>query len=56
MPTIRRLERHSGVPPSRSQSLNDLERAFAGAGIEFVGSPEEGPGVRLWEKPATKNR
>jgi hypothetical protein len=28
----------------------DLQRAFEVAGIEFVGTPEEGPGVRLWRQ------
>jgi transcriptional regulator with XRE-family HTH domain len=50
--TIRRFERHWGLPPSRAHSLNDLQRAFEKAGIEFVGSPEDGPGVRLWASKA----
>jgi transcriptional regulator with XRE-family HTH domain len=50
--TIRRFERHNGLPPSRAQSLNDLQRAFERAGIEFIGSAEEGPGVRLWSGKA----
>jgi hypothetical protein len=49
--TVERLEQHEGVPPSRSQTLMDLQRAFEAAGIEFVGTPEEGPGVRLWPQP-----
>jgi hypothetical protein len=47
--TIERLEQHDGIPPSRSQTLIDLQRAFEAAGIEFIGTPEEGPGVRLWK-------
>src|ERR1700693_4792845 len=47
--TVERLEQHSGIPPSRSQTLVDLQRAFETAGIEFIGTPEEGPGVRLWK-------
>jgi hypothetical protein len=47
--TIERLEQHDGVPPSRSQTLVDLQRAFEAAGIEFIGTPQEGPGVRLWK-------
>jgi hypothetical protein len=37
----------------REISLADLERAFADAGIEFVGSPDDAPGVRL-RRPASK--
>jgi hypothetical protein len=48
--TIERLEQHPGIPPSRSQTLIDLQRAFEAAGVEFIGTPEDGPGVRLWQK------
>jgi transcriptional regulator with XRE-family HTH domain len=48
--TILRLEQHDGIPPSRSQTLIDLQRAFEAAGVEFIGTPEDGPGVRLWKK------
>jgi len=46
--TIERLEQFDGVPPSRSETLEALRRAFERQGIEFVGTPEDGPGVRLW--------
>jgi len=45
--TIQRLEQAEGVPPSRSQTLIDLKRAFEEAGVEFIGTPDNGPGVRL---------
>jgi hypothetical protein len=48
--TIQRLEQHDGVPPSRSQTLEDIQRAFESAGVEFIGSPDDGPGVRLVRK------
>ena len=48
--TILRLESHDDVPPSRSQSLIDLRKAFEAAGVEFIGTPGDGPGVRLWKK------
>jgi DNA-binding XRE family transcriptional regulator len=44
--TILRLEQTDGIPPSRSQTLFDLKRAFEEAGVEFIGTPEE-PGVIL---------
>ena len=50
--TIERLEQVNGVPPSHSQTLSDLQRVFEAAGIEFIGSPEKGPGVRLWKTAA----
>ncbi len=48
--TIQRLERHDDIPPSRTQSLLDLRKAFEEAGVEFIGAPGDGPGVRLWKK------
>jgi len=48
--TLHRLELNEDVPPSRTQSLLELKRVFEEAGIEFIGAPGEGPGVRLWKK------
>jgi transcriptional regulator with XRE-family HTH domain len=49
VPTIHRFEQEEGIPPSRSQTLVDLQRAFEEAGVEFIGTPEE-PGVILRRK------
>ena len=48
--TVQRLERSSDIPASRTQSLLDLKKAFEDAGVEFIGGPGDGPGVRLWKK------
>jgi transcriptional regulator with XRE-family HTH domain len=48
--TIRRLELGEGVPPGNSRTLDQVRRALEGLGVEFIGSPEAGPGVRLWRK------
>jgi transcriptional regulator with XRE-family HTH domain len=45
--TIQRLEQSEGVPASRTQTLMDIQRVFEAAGIEFIGTPENGPGVRI---------
>jgi DNA-binding XRE family transcriptional regulator len=45
--TIMNLEKSDGVPPSRTQTLLDIKAAFEGAGIEFIGTPENGAGVRF---------
>jgi transcriptional regulator with XRE-family HTH domain len=52
--TIQRLEQHDGVPPSRSQTLDDIQRALEAVGIEFIGSPDDGPGVRLYRRSKPK--
>ena len=44
--TIQRLEPQVGVPVSHHRTLVDIKRALEAAGIEFIGTPENGPGVR----------
>lgn len=50
--TVKRLEQFNGVPDSRSSTLILIKKVMEDAGIEFIGSPESGPGVRLWKKEA----
>ena len=50
MKTIARLEQVDGVPPSRATTLADIQKCLESAGIEFIGSPEEGPGIRYWRR------
>ncbi len=45
--TIKRIEAHNGIPPANARTLDLLNRALTNAGIEFVGSPDDRPGVRL---------
>ena len=45
--TIQRLEQYDGVPPSRSQTLDALQKVLEVAGVEFIGTPDQAPGVRL---------
>ena len=48
LPTIQRLEKDAGVSPTaQARTFADLKRAFEEAGVEFIGSPENGPGVRF---------
>ena len=49
-PTIHRLEQIDGLAPTRIQTIMDLKRAFEEAGVEFIGTPDNGPGVRLKPK------
>ena len=50
--TIERLEQTDGFPVARVLTIDSIQRTFEAAGIEFIGTPEEGPGVRLWKKSA----
>ena len=46
--SIRRIEALDGLPKSQSlRILMSIKSALEDAGVEFIGSPEDGPGVRL---------
>jgi transcriptional regulator with XRE-family HTH domain len=45
--TIKRFEASEGVPPSRSSTLIEVQKALEAAGIEFIGTPEDRPGIRI---------
>jgi hypothetical protein len=50
--TLHRLESFDDIPPSRTQSLVELQRVFEEAGIEFIDAEDnKGPGVRLARWP-----
>lgn len=44
--TLIRLESSDGVPSTHVKTLESIKKAFEDAGIEFIGSPESGAGVR----------
>ena len=43
---LMRLESADGVPSGNIKTFETVKRVFEEAGIEFLGSPEEGAGVR----------
>ena len=45
--TIRRIELLEGIPNAQIRILDSLKKALEKAGIEFIGTPDSGPGVRL---------
>ncbi len=49
--TLLRFEQVDGVPPSRSSTLLDVQKALEAAGIEFIGTPDDGPGIRIRRPP-----
>ena len=51
LPTVQRFEQVDGIPPSRSSTLVDVQKALEAAGIEFIGTPEDGPGIRVRKSP-----
>ena len=45
--TIRRYELMTGVPSGNARSVEAIQQALEAKGVEFVGTPEDRPGVRL---------
>jgi DNA-binding transcriptional regulator YiaG len=45
--TIKRLEAADGVPSGRATTVQDVQSALEAAGIEFVRTPNDRPGIRL---------
>lgn len=48
--TITRAEADDGVPASTRANLIALRTALEAAGIEFIGTPDDGPGIRIYRK------
>ena len=46
--TMVRLESADGIPAGNVKTLTSVKTAIEKAGIEFIGSPDEGAGVR-WQ-------
>jgi len=51
--TIRRMEVTDGVPAAQTRSLLAIQSSLEVAGIEFIGKPNENPGVSLKTKSST---
>ena len=43
---LMRFEASDGIPAGKIQTLQLVQNAFEKAGIEFIGTPESGAGVR----------
>ena len=45
--TITRAEADNGIPNTTRNNLTALKAALEAAGIEFIGTPDDGPGIRV---------
>jgi transcriptional regulator with XRE-family HTH domain len=52
--TIRRYELMTGVPAGNARSVEAIQLALESAGVEFIGTPDDQPGVRLKFPKANK--
>jgi transcriptional regulator with XRE-family HTH domain len=48
--TINRAETNSDVPTTTRANLQLLRTTFEAAGIEFIGRPDDAPGIRIHVK------
>lgn len=48
--TLIRFEQRDGIPSGRAETLAEIQKALEAAGIEFIGTPAEGPGIRFWSR------
>ncbi|AZQ66743.1 transcriptional regulator [Silicimonas algicola] len=45
--TIKTIEARDGPPQCRPGTVKKLVSAFESAGIDFIGTPEDRPGIRI---------
>lgn len=45
--TIKRIEAFDGLPDSTISTVSKLKAALETAGIEFIGTPDDRPGIRI---------
>jgi len=45
--TLKSVEKFDGIPNCRTATLEKIRKAFEASGIEFTGTPEDLPGVRM---------
>ena len=48
---LMRLESSEGVPSGHTKTLNTVQKTFEDAKVEFIGTPENGAGVRWKNNP-----
>jgi len=46
--TIRRIESVEGLPDSTLKTITQIQSVLEAAGIEFIGTPDDGPGIRIY--------
>ena len=47
---LMRLESAEGIPGGNIKTFEAVQNAFEKAGVQFIGTPDDGPGVRLFNK------
>lgn len=50
--TLKRIEASDGVPQSSAATVHLIQDCLESAGIEFIGSPDDRPGIRIGQPKA----
>lgn len=45
--TIKRIEAEDSIPSTSASTIYTLQAALEAAGIEFIGGPDDSPGIRI---------
>ena len=45
--TLVKLEASNGIPAATTTTLGKIKATLEAAGIEFIGTPDDGPGIRI---------
>ena len=45
--TLKRIEAEDGVPSASARTIENVRATLESGGIEFIGTPEDGPGIRI---------
>ena len=45
--TLKRYEAADGIPEARLEQFARIKQALVAAGIEFIGTPDDAPGIRI---------
>ena len=45
--TVKRVEAEDSIPSTSASTVHTIRSALESAGIEFIGTPDDAPGVRI---------
>ena len=52
--TIKRVEASDEYPNVNARTMADIQKSLESAGIEFIGGPDDAPGIRIHKAESTK--
>lgn len=54
--TMVKIEAGHGIPPTTTGTLQSITATLEAAGIEFIGTPDDGPGIRIHQIPVARDK